>query len=150
MDIIKLISKFPTEESCFLFLEELRWAGTPCCIHCGSIHVGRKNNKSIEDGWNCYDCGSSFSVIAGTLFHKTRISLQKWFIAISMILNSKKSISSTALARHLDMNQKTAWNISMKIRFHMKNDDSELLEGIVEADETYIGGAARNKKKKWK
>ena len=149
MDIIKLIAKFPTEESCFLFLEELRWADTPCCIHCGSIHVGRKNKKHIEDGWNCYDCGSSFSVISGTVFHGTKVPLPKWFLAISIVLNSKKSISSPALSRLIGVSQKTAWFMLMRLRDRMSDEDSELLQGIVEADETYIGGAARNKKKKW-
>ena len=91
------MDRFSTQEECLKFLEELRWGGEPCCIHCGSIRVGRKNHNHIEDGWNCYDCASSFSVIAGTMFHKTRIPLRKWFLAISIILNSKKSISSTAL-----------------------------------------------------
>ena len=142
MDLIKVADRFSTQEDCLKFLEELRWGDEPCCIHCGSIRVGRKNHNHIEDGWNCYDCGSSFSVIAGTMFHKTRIPLRKWFLAISIILNSKKSISSTALARHLDMNQKSAWYMEMRIRAQMVDDDT-LLKGIVEADEVYIGGKPR-------
>ena len=145
MDLIKVADRFSTQEECLKFLEELRWGGEPCCIHCGSIRVGRRNHNHIEDGWNCYDCGSTFSVIAGTMFHKTRIPLRKWFLAISIILNSKKSISSTALARHLDMNQKSAWYMEMRIRAQMVDDDT-LLKGIVEADEVYIGGKPRYRK----
>ena len=76
MDLIKVADRFSTQEECLKFLEELRWGKEPRCIHCGSIRVGRKNHNHIEDGWNCYDCGSSFSVIAGTMFHKTRIPLR--------------------------------------------------------------------------
>ena len=147
MDIIELMDRFSTQEDCILFLKELRWGGEPCCIHCGSIKVGRKNKKCVEDGYNCYDCGSTFTVTAQTIFHKTRIPLRKWFLAISLLLNSKKSISSTALARHLNMNQKSAWYMEIRIRSYMEDDD-ELLKGIVEADETYIGGKPRYRKKR--
>ena len=134
MDILKVIEKFPNQEECLRFLEKLRWGDYVCCIHCGSIKVGRKSKNYIEDGWNCYDCGSTFTVTAGTMFHKTKIPLKKWFLAISIVMNSKKSISSTALARHLDMNQKSAWYMLMRIRVRMI-EDKVLLEGIVEADE---------------
>ncbi len=147
MDILRVTEMFSTQEDCLRFLETLRWGEEPCCIHCGGIKVGRKNKNDIKDGWNCYDCGSTFSIIAGTMFHKTRIPLRKWFLAISIILNSKKSISSTALARHLDMNQKSAWYMEMRIRAQMIDDDT-LLKGIVEADETYVGGKPRYRKGK--
>ena len=147
MDILRIAGMFNTQEDCLRFLEKLRWGDEPCCIHCGSIRVGKKNKNNIHAGWNCYDCDSSFSVTAKTLFHKTRIPLKKWFLAMSLVLNSKKSISSTALARHLDMNQKTAWNILMKIRAQMIDDDT-LLKEIVEPDETYVGGKPRYRKKK--
>ena len=146
MDIFSTMEKFPTQEKCLEFLEELRWRGNVCCIHCGSFWVGRKNKNNIAHGWNCYDCGSAFTVTAGTMFHKTKIPLRKWFLAISIMLNSKKGISSIALARHLNMNQKSAWYMQMRIRNHMKDDI--LLKGIVEADETYVGGKPRYRKKR--
>ena len=148
MDILRITAMFNTQENCLRFLEHLRWSKHPCCIHCGSLKVGRKNKNHIEDGWNCYDCGSSLSVTAGTLFHKTRTPLKKWFLAICLVLNSKKSISSTALARHRNMNQKSAWTMAMKIRAYMADDDDQLLKGIVEADETYVGGRPRYRRKK--
>ena len=146
MDIFSTMEKFTTQEKCLEFLEELRWRGNVCCIHCGSLWVGRKNKNNIAHGWNCYDCGSAFTVTAGTMFHKTKIPLRKWFVAISIMLNSKKGISSIALARHLDMNQKSAWYMQMRIRNHMKDDI--LLKGIVEADETYVGGKPRHRAKR--
>ena len=141
MDIITTMKQFSDQESCLLYIEEQRWHGEVCCPRCGSVNVGRRKNL-IEKGWDCYDCRSSFSATAGTLFHGTKIPLPKWFLAITMISNAKKSISSHQIARELDMNQKSAWHMVMRIRQYMVEDDP-LLKGIVEADETYIGGKPR-------
>ena len=74
---------------------------------------------------------------------KTRIPLQKWFLAIGLIVNAKKSLSSCQLARDLELNQKTAWYMQARIRVAMVQRERHLLQGIVEADETYIGGKPR-------
>ena len=87
-------------------------------------------------------CKSSFNVLSGTIFQKTKIDLQKWFLAISLNLNAKKSLSSHQLARDLDLNHKTAWYMGMRIRRAMV-DEGTLLSGIVEADEAYVGGKPR-------
>ncbi|MFB3057275.1 MAG: IS1595 family transposase, partial [Ignavibacteriaceae bacterium] len=89
-------------------------------------------------------CNTSFSVTVGTIFHDTKLDLQKWFLAVSLILNAKKGISSRQLSRHLEVNKDTAWRMQMQIRKAMAQD-ATLLKGIVEADETYIGGKAKNK-----
>ena len=96
MDILNLMKEFPNQESCLRFIEEKRWKDGVCCIHCGSEKVGRKNRNDITTGWNGYDCESSFSATAGT--NGTKIPLQKWFLAISILSNAKKSISSCQLA----------------------------------------------------
>ena len=80
--------------------------------------------------------------------HGTKIPLQKWFLAISLILNAKKSLSSCQLARDLDLNQKTVWYILTRIRAEMANKTNPIvLQGIIEADETYIGGKPRKENK---
>ena len=84
----------------------------------------------------------------GTIFHGTKIALQKWFLAISLILNAKKSLSSYQLARDLKLNQKTAWRIETCVRAEMAKKGGALLQGIIEADETYIGGKPRKANKK--
>ena len=111
--------------------------------------------RKKEDGvgrvgrWNCHDCNTSFKVTCGTVFHGTKIPLQKRFLAISLILNAKKSLSSCQLARDLDLNQKTAWFIQLRIRAEMANKTNPIvLQGIIEADETYIGGKPRKANKK--
>ena len=149
MDIISVMKQFGTQEDCLRYIEKKRWGESVACIYCTSTHVGRKNKHKIESGYNCYECGSSFSIISGTVFHGTKIPLPKWFTAISLVLNSKKSISSPALARLIGVSQKTAWFMLMRLRERMDDSDKGLLRGIVEADETYIGGNPRNKKKKW-
>ena len=146
MDIIKIMEMFPTQVDCIDYLERLRWAGgLPECSHCASTHV-RKRNETETIGrigrWNCHDCKATFKVTHGTLFHGTKTPLQKWFLAIALMGNAKKSLSSCQLARDLGLKQRTAWRIMMAIRAEM-GKENVLLQGIVEADETYIGGKGK-------
>ncbi|MYB63677.1 IS1595 family transposase [Candidatus Poribacteria bacterium] len=154
MNLIEVMQKYPTQDACIEHLEQIRWNGKPQCPHCDSEHVARKNESEAEGKvgwtgrWNCFDCQSSFKVTCGTMFHGTKIPLQKWFLAISLILNAKKSLSSHQLARDLDLNQKTAWRIETCIRAEMvKKTNTLMLQGIIEADETYVGGKPRKANK---
>ena len=142
MDLIKVFQRFPDHESCIEHLERVRWGDTPACPHCGALSVARKAENDRIGRWNCRECKSSFNVLSGTIFQKTKIDLQKWFLAISLNLNAKKSLSSHQLARDLDLNHKTAWYMGMRIRRAMV-DEGTLLSGIVEADEAYVGGKPR-------
>ncbi|RKU14650.1 hypothetical protein C6501_07850 [Candidatus Poribacteria bacterium] len=155
MNLIEVMERFPDQESCIEHLERIRWRGTPVCPYCGSVSVAPKNESQEEDGvgrvgrWNCHDCKASFKVTHGTVFHGTKIQLQKWFLAIALIVNAKKSLSSHQLSRDLDMNQKSAWYLMTRIRAEMaKKTNALLLQGIIEADETYIGGKPRKANKK--
>ena len=142
MDLFKMFQNFPTHEACIAHLESVRWGDEPRCPHCNTADVARTATKGRPGRWNCHSCKSSFNVLSGTIFMGTKVPLQKWFVCIILILNAKKSISSHQLARDLDMNQKTAWFMAMRIRAAMVEKDA-LLFGIVEADETYIGGKPR-------
>ncbi len=141
MDLIKIMEAFPTQEDCPASLERLRWQGETECPHCSSVRVRkRKEHETGRIGrWSCKDCYATFKVTHGTLFHGTKIPLQKWFLAIALMTNAKKSLSSHQLARDLGMHQKTAWRMMMRMHAEMGKDNL-LLQGIVEADETYIGG----------
>ena len=142
MDLIKVFQRFPDHASCIEHLERVRWGDTPACPLCGCVTVGRKADGDRIGRWNCHGCKSSFNVLSRTIFQKTKIDLQKWFLAISLNLNAKKSLSSHQLARDLDLNHKTAWYMGMRIRRAMV-DEGTLLSGIVEADEAYVGGKPR-------
>ena len=151
MDLVTVMQRFPDQEACIKHLEKIGWGDEPNCPHCESVNIVGKN----EEGEGrigrrfCNDCGASFRVTCGTVFHKSKILLQKWFLAISLILNAKKSLSSYQLARDLELNQKTAWYIQTRIRAEMAKKSSGILpKGIIEADETYIGGKPRKRNKK--
>ena len=151
MDLLEVMERFPDQEACIEHLEDIRWNDTPTCPHCESKDVAKKKESGVGrvGRWACYECGASFKVTCDTLFHGTKIPLQKWFLAISLILNAKKSLSSYQLSRDLKLNQKTAWRMETCIRAEMAKETSAiLLQGIIEADETYIGGKPRKANKK--
>ena len=150
MNLIEVMNRYPDQESCIAHLEGIRWKNGTYCPHCGSVDVVRKKEAGIGriGRHNCHDCNASFKVTCGTVFHGTKIPLQKWFLAISLVLNAKKSLSSYQLARDLELNQKTAWRIETCIRAEMtKKTSALLLQGIIEADEIYIGGKPRKENK---
>lgn len=149
MNLLEVMKRFPDQETCIKHLEKIRWKDKPKCVHCESENITRKKEKGNGriGRWLCNDCKASFKVTSGTLFHGMKIPLQKCFLAISLIVNAKKSLSSHQLGRDLDLNQKTAWFLMTRIRAEMV-EDNILLQGIIEADETYIGGKPRKENKK--
>ncbi len=127
----------------------MRWGDETHCLHCGSTKVSRKADGDRIGRWNCHDCKSSFNVMSGTIFEKTKLPLQKWFLAVGLVVNTKKSISSWQLSRDLDMNQKSAWYMQQRIHSEMAREQQDIvLQGVVEVDETYIGGKPRKGNKR--
>jgi transposase-like protein len=135
MNIVSIYRQFPQESDCIAHLERVRWQGIPSCPYCKSI---RTTPMPSENRHHCNGCNTTFSVTVETIFHHTHLPLQKWFLALSLVLNAKKGISSRQLARDLEVNKNTAWYMGMRIRNAMF-EQGELLRGIVEMDETYIG-----------
>lgn len=146
MDIIKISKRFNTQNKCINYLEKNRWGDTPNCPYCNSV---KSSKKLKESRYTCHNCGRSYSVLVGTIFDSTKLPLTKWFLAICLILNAKKGISSLQLSRDLKVNKNTAWYLQKRIRSAMDEDDT-LLKGLIEADETYIGGSLINKHEKLK
>jgi len=139
MNIVHVFEQFPTQEDCITHLEQARWDGEPTCPYCGSTNTARNQHRH-----RCYDCKTSFSVTVGTIFHHTHLPLQKWFLAIMLMLNARKGLSALQLSRDLDVNKNTAWRVAMQIRKAMTQaEQRSLLTGIVEMDEAYIGGKPR-------
>jgi len=147
--ILEFQKEFSTEEKCREYLEQQRWNGTPCCPVCGSLDVCRfskgKRFKCREKG-----CRSFFSATVGTIYENTKIPLTKWFLATYILSVHSKGISSLQLANWLGVTQKTAWHLNHRIREMLTNHEPEQLQGIVEVDETYIGGSLKNIHKKKK
>lgn len=141
--LTEVYKRFPTQADCIKYLETVKWQGAPICPYCGGI---KSSPMPKEHRHHCNDCNTSYSVTVGTIFHKTKIDLQRWFLAVTLILNAKKGISARQLARDLDVNKNTAWYMAMRIRKSMIQQ-RQLLQGIVEMDECYIGGKPRKGKK---
>lgn len=149
MNLIEIFRRFPDQQACIDHLEAIRFKNGPYCPHCGSVeNVKRKHENDRVGRWNCHDCHSSFNVLSGTVLQGTQIPLQKWFLGIALMLNAKKSLSSYQLARDLELNQQAALHMQHRIRAAMASDQSEMLSGIIEADETYVGGKPRKSNKR--
>ncbi len=139
MNIVNIYRQFPTEADCIAHIECVRWHGKPVCPYCKSDRVTPMPKEARH---HCNACNTTFSATVNTIFHHTHLDLQVWFLAISLILNAKKGISGRQLARDLEVNKNTGWYIGMRIRNAMF-DQGDLLRGIVEMDECYIGGKPR-------
>jgi transposase-like protein len=135
---------FADPKKCNEFLAALRWTdGKVKCPNCGSdrvVYLERQNR------YKCYGKHpkSQFSLKVGTIFEDSPIGLDKWLCAMWLIVNCKNGISSCEVARDLGITQKTAWFLDHRIRFALHNGTVVKASGHVEADETFIGGKARN------
>lgn len=128
---------FPDDNACLKYILNTRFQGLRCS-HCGKSDFYRvKGRKSFA----C-SCGYQINPTANTIFHKSNTDLKNWFFAIYLFSASKNGVSAKELQRHLGTTYKTAWRIANKVRFLMKQD-SDRLSGVVESDETYIGGTRR-------
>ena len=140
--LIELTSYFNSEERCRRYIRDSRWEKDDIvCPFCGQHHCATRKDGS----YRCNHCGKNFSVLVGTIFENTKISLVKWFVAMYLISCHKKGISSVQLATDIHVTQKTAWYILHKVRTLFKQDEEVVLSGIVECDEMYLGGREKNK-----
>ncbi len=114
MNIGDVYKRFPTEADCVRHLEQIRWKSKPICPYCGGFK--RITPLPKEGRHHCNNCNTTFSVTVKTIFHRTRLPLQKWFLAVFLILDSRKGISARQLSRRLSVNKNTAWYLSVRIR----------------------------------
>src|SRR6266436_6257512 len=137
------IRYFGDLDKCHEFMVSMRWPNGVRCPHCSSEDIG--NLVLPRRIWNCKNCRKQFTVKVGTIFEDSPLGLDKWLPATWMIVNAKNGVSSCELARSLGVTQKTGWFMLHRIRLAMQEGSSILkMKGQIEADESFIGGRARN------
>ncbi len=135
---------FADADNCLTFLAERRWPNGVTCPRCGSENVGFIKSRRL---WQCKDRShpkAQFSIKVGTIFEDSAVALDKWLVAMWMLANCKNGISSHELSRAIGVTQKTAWFMLHRLRLALQGDSEVKLSGEVEADESFIGGKARN------
>ena len=142
--------QFPDEEACIAYLVKHRWPVGVRCPRCGSDHV--YGLKAMAYKWECMNCAPGisyrFSHLTGTVFENTNKPLRDWFRVFHMMVTSKKGVAALEVFRVMGFGSyKTAWYMCHRIRVAMRDQEFHQLMGIVEVDETYIGGKAKNRHK---
>jgi transposase-like protein len=142
ISILQITKMFPTDDIAKKWFIETRWGNDITCPFCSSKHVSER--KTVKRSWRCKDCRKDFSTKTGTLMQCSNLCFRVWAIAIYLLTTSLKGIASTKLASDLDITQKSAWHLAMRIR-ETYADNAIQLSGIIEVDETCIGGKEKNK-----
>src|SRR6266403_1250403 len=134
---------FSNPDNCLAYIVARRWPNGVVCPNCGSDKVSFVPSRRV---WQCKTRHprAQFSVKVGTIFEDSPIGLDKWLCAMWLLVNCKNGISSCEMARDLGITQKSAWFLDHRIRFALYSGSFEKMSGHVEADETFIGGKARN------
>ncbi len=141
--LIEAVRYFADPDVTLDTMVQLRWPNGVCCPTCGRADVRFIKTRRI---WECKESHPKrqFSAKVGTIFEDSALGLDKWFVAIWMVANCKNGVSSYEMARDLGVTQKTAWFMDHRIRLAMKTGTFLKMGGEVEADETFIGGLAKN------
>jgi len=170
MNLADLMERFATVEAAREYLEKERWPEGPECPHCGLVGEAykitpkprqineeyqskrevaaqaKRVRKPRQGLWKCKDCRKPFTVTVGTIFEDSHIPLNKWVIAVHLLCASKKGMSAHQLHRMLGVTYKSAWFMAHRIRYGMSQEPlASQLTGVVEADETYVGGRLRHR-----
>ncbi len=159
MNLIDVTKAFSTEDQCLDFLERMRWPQGIRCLACESTKLSlitrtvdptktrsdKKQNKRTRL-YACLECGKRFTPTVGTIFHSSHLPLTKWFMALAIVMDAKKGMSANQLKQHLGIGSyRTAWYMVHRIRKAMVELSLGKLSGIVELDETYVGGKQKGK-----
>lgn len=140
----EFLKLFPDETAARRYLEKRRWHGKPICPYCAC--ADRIQTRKVVGYFRCLACKTDFTVRTATIFERSHVPLNKWLFAMYLLATARKGISSMQLSKELGVTQKTAWFMLQRLREACGNDGAGgLLSGIVEADETYVGGIEKNK-----
>ena len=143
LSIKALFRMFPDDETAERWFTEVRWPEGVRCPKCDSDNIQERATRKPQP-YRCRSCRKDFSVKTDTLMHNSPLGCQTWAIAIHLMTTGLKGVSSMKLHRDLDVTQKTAWHLSLRIRETFE-DDGVAFSGPVEVDETYMGGKEKNK-----
>ncbi len=150
LNLASMAGIFADEDKARAFLENMVWPNGPICPHCDCTEVYKLTAKEASKSpvrpgvYKCKKCRKQFTVRIGTIMEESLLPIRKWLMAIHLMTSSKKGVSSHQIARELDITQKSAWFLNHRIREAMKREPlASMLQGIVEADETYMGGKPR-------
>jgi transposase-like protein len=140
--LLEAVTFFSNPETAFEYAVKLRWPYGVACPRpgCGSASVQFIKTRKL---WRCKECKRQFTVKVGTIFEDSPIPFTKWLPAIWFLANTKNGTSSWELHRALGVTQKTAWFMFHRIREAMKDGEGAAFSGVVEADETFVGGKTR-------
>lgn len=151
LNLVELIQKYSNEDNAREFVESLRWPSGPVCPHCESTEVYRLTPKATSKRpgrkglLKCKVCRKQFTVTVNTVFADSHIPLSKWVLAIHLFCASKKGMSAHQIHRMIGVTYKSAWFMMHRVRHAMtESPEAAKLTGIVECDETYFGGKAKN------
>ena len=140
----EFLQKFPNETAARTYLEDRRWHGTPVCPHCKASE--RVQVRKVAGYFRCLACKEDFTVRTWTIMERSHIPLDKWLYAMYLVSTARKGISSLQLSKELGITQKSAWFMLSRIREACgKGPGGAMLSGVVEADETFLGGKEHNK-----
>ena len=158
--LLEAVAYFADEGRAHDFLVAMRWPSGVRCAHCNSENIGKLSVSTVKgkvgkDGsakpdkvrrvWNCKACKQQFTAKLGTIFCDSPLPLSKWLPALWLVVNAKNGVSSCELARSLGITQKSAWFMGHRIRESIQRGGGIVnLDGVVEVDESWIGGSARN------
>ncbi len=152
INLVALAQHFSNEDAAREYVEKLRWPDGPICPHCGVVDnayplkpKASKKDTHVRNGvWKCGGCREQFTVTVGTIFEDSHIPLSKWLLAYYLLCSSKKGMSAHQLHRNLKVTYRSAWFMAHRIRYTMTQEPlSSKLGGIIEIDETWIGGKLR-------